>query len=45
MSRDYEYFTSSSAAMVYLSMLRLMLTRLAKQNEKQFVTYKQKHAA
>jgi hypothetical protein len=26
-------------------MLRLMLTRLAKQNEQQFVTYKQKRAA
>lgn len=45
MSKDYEYLTSSSEAMVYLTMLRLMLTRLAKQNEKQFVTYKQKHAA
>jgi len=45
MSKDYEYLTSSSEAMVYLTMLRLMLTRLAKQTEKQFVTYKQKHAA
>jgi transposase len=45
MSKDYEYLTSSSEAMVYLTMLRLMLTRLAKQNEQQFVTYKQKHAA
>jgi hypothetical protein len=45
MSKDYEYLTSSSEAMVYLTMLRLMLTRLAKQNEKQFVTYKQTHAA
>lgn len=45
MSKDYEYLTSSSEAMVYLSMLRLMLTRLAKQNEKQFVTYKEKRAA
>jgi len=45
MSKDYEYQTSSSEAMVYLTMLRLMLTRLAKQNTKQFVTYKQKHAA
>jgi putative transposase len=45
MSKDYEYLTSSSEAMVYLTMLRLMLTRLAKQNEKQFVTYKQKRAA
>jgi putative transposase len=45
MSKDYEYLTSSSEAMVYLTMLRLMLTRLAKQNEKQFVKYKQTHAA
>src|SRR2546423_2782740 len=45
MSKDYEYLTSSSEAMVYLSMLRLMLTRLAKQNEPQFVKYKQTHAA
>jgi putative transposase len=45
MSKDYEYLTSSSEAMVYLTMLRLMLTRLAKQNEQQFVTYKEKHAA
>jgi hypothetical protein len=45
MSKDYEYLTSSSEAMVYLTMLRLMLTRLAKQNEKQFVTYKEKRAA
>jgi putative transposase len=45
MSKDYEYLTSSSEAMVYLTMLRLMLTRLAKQNEKQFVKYKEKHAA
>jgi putative transposase len=45
MSKDYEYLTSSSEAMVYLTMLRLMLTRLAKQNEKQFVTYKKKRAA
>jgi putative transposase len=45
MSKDYEYLTSSSEAMVYLTMLRLMLTRLAKQNTKQFVTYKQKRAA
>jgi hypothetical protein len=45
MSKDYEYLTSSSEAMVYLAMLRLMLTRLAKQNEKQFVTYKLTRAA
>jgi putative transposase len=45
MSKDYEYLTSSSEAMVYLTMLRLMLTRLAKQNEPQFITYKQKRAA
>ena len=45
MSKDYEYLTSSSEAMVYLTMLRLLLTRLAKQNAKQFVTYKEKRAA
>jgi putative transposase len=45
MSKDYEYLTRSSEAMVYLTMLRLMLTRLAKQTEPQFVTYKQTHAA
>lgn len=45
MSKDYEYLTSSSEAMVYLTMLRLMLTRLAKQNEKQFITSKEKRAA
>ena len=45
LSKDYEYLTSSSEAMVYLSTLRLMLTRLAKQNEPQFVKYKQTHAA
>ena len=45
MSKDYEYLTSSSEAMVYLTMLRLMLTRLAKQNEQQFVKYKQLRAA
>ena len=45
MSKDYEYLTSSSEAMVSLTMLRLMLTRLAKQSEKQFVTYQQKRAA
>ncbi len=28
--------------MVYLTMLRLMLTRLAKQNEKQFIKSKEK---
>jgi hypothetical protein len=44
-SKDYEYLTSSREAMVYLTKLRLMLTRLAKQNEPQFVTYKQTHAA
>ena len=45
LSKDYEYLTSSSEAMVYLTMLRLILTRLAKQNEPQFVKYKQTHAA
>jgi putative transposase len=45
MSKDYEYLTSSSEVMVYLTMLRLMLTRLANQNEPQFITYKQKRAA
>ena len=33
MSKDYEYLTSSSEAMVYLTVLRLMLTRLAKQRD------------
>lgn len=32
LSKDYKYLTSSSEAMVYLTMLRLMLMRLAKQN-------------
>lgn len=32
MSKQYEYLSSSSEAMVYLTMLRLMLS-LAKQNE------------
>jgi putative transposase len=45
MSKDYEYLTSSSEAMVYLTMLRLMLRRLARQNEQQFVKYKETHAA
>ena len=45
MSKDYEYLTSSSEAMVYLTMLRFMLTRLAKENEPQFVKYQQKRAA
>ena len=45
MSKDYQHLTSSSEAMVYLTTPRLMLTRLAKQNEKQFVKYKKKRAA
>jgi hypothetical protein len=45
MSKDYEYQTSSSQAMVSLTMLRLMLKRLANQNEKPFVKYKLKQAA
>ena len=45
MSKDYEYLMSSSEAMVHLTMLRLMLTRLAKQNEQQFIKYKEKRAA
>ncbi len=45
MSKDYEYLTSSSEAMVYLTMLRLMLTRLAKQTEKQFTKHKHKQVA
>ena len=45
MSKDYEYLMSSSEAMVYLTMLRLMLTRLAKQNEKQFIKYKEQRVA
>jgi hypothetical protein len=35
MSKDYEYLTASSEAMVYLTMLRLMLARLAKKVEKE----------
>ena len=35
MSKDYEYLTTSSEAMVYLTMLRLMLARLAKEAEKE----------
>jgi len=45
LSKDYEYLTSCSEAMIYLSVLRLLLARLAKQNEQQFVAYKQKRAA
>jgi len=30
MSKDYEYLTSSSESMVYLTMIRLMVRRLAK---------------
>ena len=45
MSKDDEYLMSSSEAMVYLTMLRLMLTRLAKQNEQQFIKYKEQRAA
>jgi len=45
MSKDYEYLTSSSEAMVYLTMLRLMLIRISKRNAKQFVKYKETHAA
>jgi putative transposase len=33
MSKDYEYLTSSSESMVYLTMIRLMLKRLAKGTE------------
>jgi transposase len=45
LSKDYEYLTKSSEAMISLSTLRLLLTRLAKQNEPPFVTYKQTRAA
>lgn len=34
MSKNYEHLISNSKAMVYLTMLRLMLTRLAKENAK-----------
>ena len=30
MSKDYEYLTESSEAMIYLAMTRLMLRRLAR---------------
>ena len=30
MSRDYEFFAETTEALVYLSMIRLMLKRLAK---------------
>jgi len=30
MSKDYEYLTETSEAMIYTAMLRLMLKRLAK---------------
>ncbi len=33
MSKDYEYLTSSSENMVYLTMIRLMLRRLATARE------------
>ncbi len=45
MSKDYEYLTTSSEAMVYLTMLRLMLGRLAKQVEKEKAQEKEKKLA
>jgi hypothetical protein len=45
MSKDYEYLTTSSQAMVYLSMLRLMLARLAKAAAKQEAKAKEQKAA
>jgi transposase len=33
MSKDYEYLTATSEALVYLAMSRLMLKRLAKMKE------------
>jgi hypothetical protein len=33
MSKDYEYLMSSSESMVYLTMIRLMVKRLAKAAE------------
>ncbi len=45
MSKDHEDLTSSSEAMVYLTMIRLMLTRLAKRTEKQFIKQEEKLAA
>jgi hypothetical protein len=45
MSRDYEYLTSSSETMVYLTIIRLMLTRLANRTEKQFLKKKEQQAA
>ena len=45
MSKDYEYLTTSSEAMVYLTMLRLMLARLAKAAAKQEAKAKEQMAA
>jgi hypothetical protein len=45
MSRDYEYLTRSSETMADLTMIRLMLTRLANRNEKQFLKKKEQQAA
>jgi putative transposase len=45
MSKDYEYLTSSSQSMVYLTMLRLMVRRLAKAAETARERPRQLHAA
>jgi putative transposase len=45
MSKDYEYLTTSSEAMIYLAMLRLMLARLAKAAAKQEAKAKEQKAA
>jgi hypothetical protein len=45
MSKDYEYLTSSSESMVQLTMIRLMVKRLAKASEAARETAQQLRAA
>ncbi len=45
MSRDYEYLTSSSESMVYLTMVRLMVKRLARAAEAARAKARQAQAA
>jgi hypothetical protein len=44
-SKDYEYLTASAQSMVYLTMLRLMLAKLAKAAAKQETKTKEQKAA